>query len=166
MSSRASVPGIRPLDRASGCFCVRIPKMDTEAQRAFLEEVLLPGVDSHSEGTWVIDLSEYGDGITLALAGGLARFCEAAQLRECQVRYTGLVSGIADCRRAPGTRAPSAPERGPAWTPRNMRIPQSPESAAPNGHPSETYPFYERDGLPVPRDVRACAVHAHRAGKR
>jgi hypothetical protein len=68
--------------------------MEAEEQCLFLQEALASHGDTHPESTWVIDLSEYVDGVTLALAGGLAGFRELARLRGCEVRYTGLMSGF------------------------------------------------------------------------
>ncbi len=71
--------------------------MESEDQRLFLEEELLSRGDSDSESAWEIDLSEYVNGTTLALAGMLAGFRETARLRGCEVQYTGLMHACASC---------------------------------------------------------------------
>jgi hypothetical protein len=76
---------------------VRIPRAETEEQHSFLEEELLAHLGRHSSTTWVIDLSEHMNGVTLALAGILARFREEAQRRGCEVKYTGLMQGCVSC---------------------------------------------------------------------
>ena len=80
---------------------VRIPRGDSEGQRLFMEEELLPSVVGHSETSWVIDLSEYQDGVTLAFAGTLANFREEARLRGCEVKYKGLIPGGISCAARP-----------------------------------------------------------------
>jgi len=75
---------------------VRIPHAEAEEQSLILEE-LLSHVGSHSSTMRVIDLSEYVDGVTLAFAGMLASFREAARLRGCEVQYTGLMKGCVSC---------------------------------------------------------------------
>jgi len=103
MTACTKAPGLGALLRRVGpeCIEIRVPSMDAEEQRCFVEAELLAYADSHSEGTWIVDLSEYVNGVTLALAGGLAWFQEAARQRDCDVRFTGLMPGRGDCRRVP-----------------------------------------------------------------
>ncbi len=76
---------------------VRIPRAETEEQHSSLEEELLSYLDRHSATTWAIDLSEHVGGVTLALAGMLARFREEARRRGCEVRYSGLRQDCVSC---------------------------------------------------------------------
>ena len=69
---------------------VRIPHLEGDAQVDFVDDEFLPRVDCRGVDTWVIDLSEYEDGLTLPLAGVLIRLGEEARSRGCAVRFSGV----------------------------------------------------------------------------
>ena len=68
---------------------VRIPRLDAERQGLYVEEEFLPQVGRYSGTTWVVDLSEYQDGITLSLARMLERLNEEARRRGCSLQFYG-----------------------------------------------------------------------------
>ena len=86
-------PGGLPLRVGSKSTEMRIPRLEAEEQRLFVEEQLLSRVDRDLDGAWVIDLSEHAGGATLALAGMLVSFREKAWRRDCDVKFTGLMNG-------------------------------------------------------------------------
>jgi hypothetical protein len=75
-----------------GCdrISVRIPRLETETLGGFFDDELLPQVDRYRGTTWVVDLSEYEDGMTLCLAETLARLGEEARWRGCAVTFSGI----------------------------------------------------------------------------
>lgn len=85
-----------------GCeqICMRIPRLETETLRGFIDDEILPQVDRYRGTTWAVDLSEYEDGLTLSLAEMLARLGEEARWRGCMVTFSGVGNALVLPRRA------------------------------------------------------------------
>ena len=94
-SNTSALPGSTGTDEAAFSadgekIMVRIPRLDADAPGNFVDEAFLPRVNLNSGSTWIVDLSEYSDGITLSLAEMLARLNEEARGRGCVIRFSGM----------------------------------------------------------------------------
>ncbi len=87
---------------------VRIPRVDGESDYFLLEEQLLSQVCNRPETTWIIDLSEHRDGVTLVLAGMLSGLCEEARKLGHTVRCTGLRKPCVPCTADKASAPPHA----------------------------------------------------------
>ena len=77
---------------------VRVPVMEFQTDYYLLKEQLLSELCRRPATTWIVDLSDHRDGVTLALAGVLAGFCEEARRSGNTVRCTGLQKPCVTCQ--------------------------------------------------------------------
>ena len=86
---------------------VHLPRMEQETDYFLLEDQLLSELGRRPPTTWIIDLSEHRDGVTLVVAGVLAGLCEEARRLGHTVKCMGLQKPCAKC--AAGCGATSIP---------------------------------------------------------